>query len=305
MSTRPPQEGEVSKIMQDKIDAVFEKIENILPTYSMMSAVPRDPDSYASTPSSGTGVEVILEPDKMVDTGNIDLKDFKEALSNYCKNKDVIIKINQIIKLKKGIKLYLVNDTDRENLFAFIRESKYKDNFNFYQPKKLWPKILIRETHLENKDELIVKLKLNNALFNDPTDFKILFNIKAKFRGVNVTHWVLEVRPDKYNKMLNLKQVYIDIYKCHIEKFSSVRFCRKCLLYGHTRKWCRSKDDLCYRCGKAKHDQDEDCDLKCFNCNSINIKYDNSLETQHPAGSRNCKMFIKEEKKMDERTSFG
>ena len=56
--------------------------------------------------------------------------------------------------------------------------------------------------------------------------------------------------------------------------------CRKCLKFGHTKKYCKDETALCYTCGQQYHGESCDKPLSCFNCGDT-----------HHAFSWDCRFF--------------
>ncbi|KAG8179202.1 hypothetical protein JTE90_004030 [Oedothorax gibbosus] len=64
-----------------------------------------------------------------------DIEDLKKDLLRHCNVENVLIKINAIFNLNKGVKFLLDSLKDRELLMGYLGSSKYKD-VNYYVPKK-------------------------------------------------------------------------------------------------------------------------------------------------------------------------
>lgn len=230
----------------------------------------------------------------------------KEKLVEYSRLHGFIPKINDFIKLKSGIKINCPSQLAANNILKFLEEDPIFGKRKITCVSKLKPRIIIKFTTISDSEELIRQLKLNDKIFT-ADNAKILFKIDVKpKRGPKKNlkyHWVLEVPPNMFNYINNLKIVYLNADKCQIEKFVPVKFCRHCLSYGHTLKHCRSELSLCHNCGENAHEGP--CVPRCVQCTNSNRKFNTSRPTDHVSGYYNCEFFGYIKKRIEERTNYG
>ncbi|KAG8174136.1 hypothetical protein JTE90_028366 [Oedothorax gibbosus] len=281
----------------DKASSLGERVSS--PPLGPPAAVPTATSKVDVGASSG-GLELVLLQEKG-NKGDL-MSEFRKDLLVYCNEGNINIKILKIVKLNTGIKLIVNDKTDLVKLEGFIEGTKYS-NLSHFCPKKLSPRIIIKFTTITDSNDLIKKLVMNNEIFGDG-GVKVLFNIPLRLRFGQRFHWVLEIQPSLFGSIMSLDGVFLDLDLCQIAEFVSVRFCRNCLVYGHTAKFCKSEISLCYKCGKNKHD--DECDsINCFTCQNKNENMQIKSCQLHFAGTAKCPFYEREKYKMGERVNRG
>lgn len=61
--------------------------------------------------------------------------------------------------------------------------------------------------------------------------------------------------------------------------------CYACYRYGHTKAQCKSKTEICRRCGKTHDKSDTECSMRCVNCGG----------EDHEPTSRQCSERIRQQ----------
>uniref|UniRef100_A0ABD2WK33 CCHC-type domain-containing protein n=1 Tax=Trichogramma kaykai TaxID=54128 RepID=A0ABD2WK33_9HYME len=81
------------------------------------------------------------------------------------------------------------------------------------------------------------------------------FDPKFKFgkKGLETTHWVLEVTPAFRTSVSQTKGLYIGWQRCRIKDFRHISRCYKCQEPGHIAKYCRATIDTCGKCSEEGH----------------------------------------------------
>ena len=96
-------------------------------------------------------------------------------------------------------------------------------------------------------------------------------------------------------------KIKINGMRCSVEKWEhtvKVKYCYRCLKFGHVSYRCRSKKAKCGKCGFEGHEQ-KDCTvtnpqlLKCGHCGG-----------KHPTGSYSCKSMRTERERLNSRLLF-
>ena len=94
----------------------------------------------------------------------------------------------------------------------------------------------------------------------------------------------------EFNKMnlMNTKDIRIENLNIPLRlKKPQPMICKKCLIYGHTERWCRTSQRRCRNCGEADtpHSSDEcDKEANCYHCGN-----------PHNTMSRNCPKYLQEQ----------
>lgn len=74
--------------------------------------------------------------------------------------------------------------------------------------------------------------------------------------GDKRTTVVLDCSPEIRNELIERGQLYIGWRVIHVFDYVRVTCCRKCQLYGHPERLCRSKEPRCGKCGEIGHQAD-------------------------------------------------
>lgn len=167
----------------------------------------------------------------------------------------------------KGINRISVDFLNRESANSFVQdETLIKKGYNLYIPSNLVTcKGLVRRIDLDENVEhfsLICKSnveilhaqRLNRKVINDgKAEYVPTGTVLFTFKGTNLPQYV-----DFYNLPYPVN-VYVP----------PVTQCYSCLLYGHTKKNCKSKPK-CFNCADKKHEEQETekftCPTKCHFC---------------------------------------
>ncbi|KAG8165451.1 hypothetical protein JTE90_007020 [Oedothorax gibbosus] len=297
----PPAEPAWASVLMSKVSALEEgHLAPSLQNDSPVGVAPKPTSllSLGGDPYSGLEFIALMDKGDYTDFSG----DFKKDLLTYCDTNDCSIKVIKFIKLKTGVKLIVNGQGDLGMLQDFIKGSRFS-KCNHFTPRKLAPKLIIKFTNITSKEDLIKKLSVNGKVFLDER-IKVLFNIPIKLKEGNKFHWVLEIPPQIYKEVKSLGEVFLDLDFCKILDFDSLRFCRKCLKYGHSKKFCKSPLNLCYRCGEEAHDGE--CDqTNCYNCKMKNKNMMIKTCEMHFAGTPKCPLWERELDILRERVDKG
>lgn len=111
---------------------------------------------------------------------------------------------------------------------------------------------------------------------------------RRRARNPLEAHVVLRVTPQLWQRMTAAGKLFIGIQHVRVEDQSPLLQCSKCLGYGHGRKNCSEKEDLCHYCGE------EHLRAQCPKIeagqppNCINCKKAKHLDAEHAAYSSQC-----------------
>lgn len=130
------------------------------------------------------------------------------------------------------------------------------------------------------------------------TDFQILFQQKPRSRKDKLQDVILRVPPKVREVLLLNRKVKLGYGIVHVEDYTNVTICYKCLRFGHHAKLCTNEQE-CSHCGQ-KHKY-ADCPAKndktkasCLNCARENDRLSTKNpkakkhDVSHPTISRSC-----------------
>ena len=100
---------------------------------------------------------------------------------------------------------------------------------------------------------------------------KLSFKSKQKIKLARITFGQQTI---PFFMKIGNKKIYMK------EEIPKPFHCRKCLRFGHTKKYCKEEVALCYRCGQHEHTEECMEPLSCFNCRE-----------SHHAFSWDCRYF--------------
>lgn len=148
------------------------------------------------------------------------------------------------------------------------------------------PLVVIKGVLSYNTDEdVLMSLKTQNPqLTGDIPDAEYRASVKYRRRTQNPmeNNVVLQVSPVLWRRLTAEGTIHIDLQRRPVVDQSPLLQCSKCLGFGHGRKYCTEKADLCSHCGD-KHLR-KDCPVwmvadapSCRNCRMGRLgKHDHS-----------------------------
>lgn len=156
------------------------------------------------------------------------------------------------------------------------------------------PQIIIKDVLSYLKDSEIVEnlFVQNKHLLNGINTKESMMRVKYRKRARNPheCHPIIELSPQLYQRFMEAEKVYIGLQRRPVADHSPLVQCTKCLGFGHTKKICREKSDLCSHCGEA-HSW-EQCNKRiegkpplCINCAEAKTK---GTDQNHNAFSMEC-----------------
>lgn len=158
-------------------------------------------------------------------------------------------------------------------------------------------KEIIFEQNKEIQDEVIVR--------GGKLDVKFFMRKDGK-----ITNAVVEVSPKVRQMMMKMKRLYFPFCTKRVDDFRQPTRCFKCLSFGHTSKWCNSKDQTCSNCnGNHRSDQ---CQVKekiktCINCVRSNDKCQvesRKVDVNHDLHSKTCPKYLFFLRKIDQNVNY-
>lgn len=127
---------------------------------------------------------------------------------------------------------------------------------------------------------------------SDPSDLELKFT--RSNRNEKLYNAVFITTPRLWSCITKKARLNADHQKVHVETFTPLLQCFKCLNYGHTKKHCRAETGACSHCAAEGHtykdcpNKDNKETTKCFNCVAKNAKLNTSTNTKHSATSTSC-----------------
>lgn len=230
---------------------------------------------------------VIIKPKNDKQTSATTKTDVKEKID------PTQVPINGLRLISNGAVLLECTNQNAEQIKA-LAEINLGENYEIKVPEKIRPKLKIVGMS-EKLDELSIvnNIKKQNAYIIN-SEIKVLHvNDNGKYRGISA---IIEIDNENFGKMMIEKKVNIGWDRCYVYEYVNVRICYKCCGYNHIAQKC-TREKACKKCG-GNHDIKE-CNediTKCINCASVNSKLNLKFDTNHQAGSSECKVY---QRKMD------
>ncbi|GBP20296.1 hypothetical protein EVAR_82171_1 [Eumeta japonica] len=117
---------------------------------------------------------------------------------------------------------------------------------------------------------------------------EIRVRFRKRARNDHECHPVLEVSPELWRRLVDAGYVYVGLQRRPVWDQSPLVQCTQCLGFGHTRKYCTVKAEICAHCGGEHRSQI--CEKrqkgeapKCINCTRDKLN-----DTAHGAFSSEC-----------------
>lgn len=171
--------------------------------------------------------------------------------------------------------------------------------------KKLKPMFIIKGVSNDISPETLKELIINqndsvNNLIKNEDD--LIFKFKRPNKNEQLYNAVFLAAPYLWRVIVNLLKLNVDHQRIHVEEFTPLLQCYRCLKFGHTRKFCKSDETICSHCSDSKHEF-KDCPhrkdkskVSCHNCKIYNKKgsTESAEKSDHSAVSDSCprKLFM-------------
>ena len=144
-------------------------------------------------------------------------------------------------------------------------------------------------------------MEQNSGNEDGEEEIGLAFTWKGK-QGYNA---VITVEPKYLNKYLNDRGLRVGWQIIIPVEYIKPMQCFNCFQYGHKASKCNN-EERCSSCGEVGHKRNK-CNenLRCLNCSDYNRKTNAKYPTDHDMRSTNCKMYLWETKKIQDRTDYG
>ncbi|XP_022164208.1 uncharacterized protein LOC111029501 [Myzus persicae] len=204
----------------------------------------------------------------IVTTGDKTTEETKKLLWTQVVSKNKAPKIKDSIVLTGGDLMITPADDDTR---AAI-ESLAKEGFGIQKTGAWLPKVIIYDVEKDIRPDELAKaiIEQNPELELELKDSdKIQPKFKRGPKDKDIVHWVCEIRPEIFKKVIN-RSVYIGYSACKVKEFLDVSICYRCQKYGHIASKCKAIEMVCSYCAELGH-KVEDCKNKdkppkCANC---------------------------------------
>lgn len=129
---------------------------------------------------------------------------------------------------------------------------------------------------------------------------EVLRKYPGRDRNVMV-NVILRVEGGLYREIMDRGSLYVGWRRCGVKEYVDVVRCLKCQRYGHVVKYCKSKVEVCSRCGEEH--KTADCKSGdvwgCSNCKN------SSKDWGHSAGWTGCPAFMAAVRRYVEQIDYG
>lgn len=175
-----------------------------------------------------------------------------EKLRTAMDAKEGWVKIEKVRKAKDR-KVIIGFNTKEERDKARNKLNQDKVGLTVKDIENKNPLIILKNVLSANTNEDILKA-LNNQnrdIFTgkNNTQDKVEIKYRKRARNPHINHIVLSVPPQVWRKAIDAGRVNIDLQRIWVEDQSPLMQCSRCLGYGHSKRYCQEKADLCSHCG--------------------------------------------------------
>lgn len=126
----------------------------------------------------------------------------------------------------------------------------------------------------------------------EESDFIVKFPLKS--RDNSTQHWVLEVEPAVFKKLMRERRLYLKWSIINFKEYLRETRCFNCNRYGHISQNCPNPK-TCTNRGNIGHETG-DCtnSAECVNCKISNEKFKRNYDVKHKCNDKLCPTLIKE-----------
>lgn len=279
---------EHTKHIENKIQAVQEELKKLNNT------IESNIRSYASVASEKPKLSrppalqsIVVTSQSKEETGEEILNKIRSKLDA----KSGWIKIEKIRKAKDQ-KVIMGFQNSEERNKAKNKLTERGSGLVVEEVKNKDPLVVLRGVTADHSDEDILSAlrNQNGDLFDGlgHGDDRLSVKYRKKTRNPQAVHVVLSASPALWSRMTGTGIVRVDHQRVRAEDQSPLVQCTRCLGYGHGKKFCKEKADLCSHCGEqhlsgrcAKRQQG--VPPTCRNCNNAKLE-----KADHNAFSDSC-----------------
>ncbi|CAB0037848.1 unnamed protein product [Trichogramma brassicae] len=158
----------------------------------------------------------------------------------------------QVSKTKTGA--LLIETGSEADLRKLENDPKLKDiGIKFDTRESRRPRMILYDVPSTYTADNLKKtiIDQNEDLVTQTNDFDPKFKFGKK--GLETTHWVLDVTPAFRTLVSRSNGLYIGWQRCRIKDFQHISRCYKCQEPGHIAKYCRATIDTCGKCAEDGH----------------------------------------------------
>ena len=117
------------------------------------------------------------------------------------------------------------------------------------------PLVMLADVLSYNTDDDVARaiLKQNQHLLGElkKEEVRVAVKYRKRARSPHECHVVVQVSPPVWQILTRAGRAHIDLQRVRVYDQTPLVQCTKCLGFGHGRKYCTGKDDLCSHCGDA------------------------------------------------------
>jgi hypothetical protein len=267
----------------DKLDAILSSIVSLpaAPTYASVAQTAPIPLPRQLKHVKEQHVLLVYPKNKEANSEVL-----KAALMKAVNPRTLQIGVRNVRKIREGGIAIEVDSNDEVDKLKTAIENTVTDIKSVDRPKPRHPQMLLKNVPRDIEQiDVIQNLFDQNHLISDNyntiEEFSEEITLRFHFgkQGSQSTNWVIEVSPALRNLILPQGKLNMNWVVCHVVDHCIVNQCFRCLEYGHTKKFCKSKL-ACSHC-TDEHSY-KDCPVKtttkpiCVTCSKRKLKCDHS-----------------------------
>ncbi|KAL0852502.1 hypothetical protein ABMA27_006372 [Loxostege sticticalis] len=230
---------------------------------------------------------IVIEAKEEGVTGDEVMRKVREAVNA----KDGWVTVERVRKVKdKKVILGCRTIEEREKVKERLKGTE--NHLRFEDMRNQDPMVILRDVIATHTDEDVKKAlrNQNGLVFRglEPKEDRMEVKFRRKARNTFMSHIVLRVSPQIYNRMLEKGALHIDMQRVRVADQSPLVQCSLCLAYGHGRRFCKETTPKCTHCG-GPHTRNECADWlsaappRCCNCSAAKIE-----NVEHTVYSSEC-----------------
>lgn len=270
-------ESYATKVKQATVLAPKIGVEKVTPQYKKKTVIlyPENPEGNGTSERTLSAIKAVLAPQKEK------------------------IQIKKIVNIRKG---GVVIEAGTEKTATLIKEVAQKAHGIKCVDKKLKrPRVIIYDVDDEmSMDEMKKCLYTQNLQEKGHTEEEVNEGIKLCHKTGNknadTSNWIVECSPQIRENLIRLGRVYLNYSSCKVKDYLVVVRCFNCQEYGHLSKYCKSKKQICSKCGSEGHGW-KDCKKNhkediCIHCKAA------KKDAKHKIGTMKCPIYANVVKKL-------
>lgn len=199
--------------------------------------------------------------------------------------------VNVFKELKNGSVLLKCNSAKATESMKNEAQAALGQDYTVTETKLLSPSVTVSNISKGLEEaEILEAVRSQNDFLTEQDEFSIQTLKEAK--NGRSQYVILRCNGSCFRKMMGARKINVGFDRCPVYENFNLRRCFKCYRFGHLKRECDARGDVCHRCaGFHLSGECHDNSMKCTNCLYHNSTFDSDFDVKHDATDVNCPVY--------------